>query len=186
MTTNASTLTSALREYRRALSKERASQVATEHSYRPALKALLEAFGGEGTLAVNDPTHVQAGAPDFIVEHHGIPIGHIECKDINDNLNATQESEQLQRYRQGLPNLILTDYIEFRWYVDGELRDSARLGTIDHHGHITDDAQSSQKLITLAISFFSADTPTVNNPQDLARRMATKAKFFGKVSLGIL
>ena len=176
MTTETSTLTAALREYRNALSKERASQVATEHSYRPALKTLLETLGGEGTLAVNDPTHVEAGAPDFIVERHGIPIGHVECKDINDNLNGTENSEQLQRYRQGLPNLILTDYMEFRWYVDGEPRGSGSLGNIDNNGHITPDAQGIQKLITLADSFFSADVPTVTSPQDLARRMATKAK----------
>ncbi len=30
-------------------------------------------------------------------------------------------------YRPGLPNLILTDYLEFRWYVNGERRQTAHL-----------------------------------------------------------
>ena len=116
------TAISVLRAYRSAISQERGTHRATEHSYRPAFKALVEALGGNGIIAINDPTHVDVGAPDFIVQRHSVPIAHIECKDIGDNLNSTEESEQLQRYRNGLPNLILTDYLEFRWYVDGQLK----------------------------------------------------------------
>ena len=90
-----------LRAYRSAISQERGTGRATEHSYRPALKALVEALGGNGIIAINDPTHVNAGAPDFIVQRHSVPLGHIECKDIGDNLNSTEQSEQLQRYRNG-------------------------------------------------------------------------------------
>ena len=116
--------------------KERRTGQATEHSYRPALKALIEALGGDGVIAINDPTHGDAGAPDFIVQSHSVPIGHIECKDIGDNLSVTEQSDQLQRYRKGLPNLILTDYLEFRWYADGqneEFRPPRVYGIQRHH-----------------------------------------------------
>ena len=36
--------------------------------------------------------------------------------------HKVERGEQVKRYREALPNLILTDYLEFRWYVEGELR----------------------------------------------------------------
>ena len=93
---------SAVRTYRNDISKERKSGQATEHAYRPALKALLEALGGEDVIAINDPKHESAGAPDFIVQQGGVPIGHVECKDVGNNLNNTAETEQLRRYRDAL------------------------------------------------------------------------------------
>ena len=176
MTTPTATTNAALRAYRSALSQERGTGQATEHSYRPALKTLLEALGGDDLLAINDPTHVDVGAPDFIVQRHGVPIGHIECKDINDNVNSTEQSDQLQRYRNGLPNLILTDYMEFRWYADGQLRDSARLGAMDSSGSINSDPKGMHGVATLLDTFFNAEARTINNPQDLARRMAASAR----------
>ena len=34
--------------------------------------------------------------------------------DIGSDLDRVESDEQLKRYRAGLPNLILTDYVEFR------------------------------------------------------------------------
>ena len=167
---------SVLRAYRSDLSKEHGSGQATEHSYRPALKTLLEALGGEGVLAVNDPAHIDAGAPDFIVQRLGVPIGHIECKDIGDDLNKTEQSEQLRRYRDALTNLILTDYLEFRLYIDGQLKHSGRLGSMDSNGNITRDAKGTPEFVALVEAFFNAAGPVVDSPQDLARRMAASAR----------
>ena len=112
---------SAIRSYVRSIADTRATGYATEHSYRPALQMLIQEVGGDGTRALNEPSHVECGAPDFIVEQGGVPIGHIECKNLGENLDRVAESEQLKRYREGLPNLILTDYLEFRWYAEGFL-----------------------------------------------------------------
>ena len=94
---------------------------ATEHTHRPALKDLLEAFQ-PGIIATNEPKRIKCGAPDYIITHKDIPLGFVEAKDIGISLDDTEKSEQLKRYREGLANLILTDYLEFRWYVSGELR----------------------------------------------------------------
>ena len=40
-------------------------------------------------------------------------------------------SEQLKRYRKAFPNLILTDYVEFRLYSAGENRLAARIADVD-------------------------------------------------------
>ena len=102
----------------------------------PALKTLLETLGGDGVLAVNDPAHTDAGGPGLHSPTSGCPIGHVECKDIGDDLSKTEQSEQLRRYRDALPNLILTDYLEFRWYTYGQLKHSGRLGSLDSKGNV--------------------------------------------------
>ncbi len=166
----------ALRAYRHGLRETHASGQATEHTYRPALKTLIETHGGEGMTALNEPSHVACGAPDFIVERNGVPIGHIECKDLGANLDRTEGSDQLKRYRSGLPNLILTDYLEFRWYAEGVLRESARLGRLDGRGGIAFDSAGARQMTGLLDAFFGADTPSIDNPRDLAKRMAAKSR----------
>ena len=165
-----------LRAYPRTLQQTHASGQATEHSYRPALKGLIEAMAGDSTEAINEPAHGEYGAPDFIVQRHGVPIGHIECKDIGQNLDAAEASEQLRRYRAALPNLILTDYLEFRWYADGELRETARLGRFDSGGTFAPQSGGRDAVRGLLEAFFNAEAATIGDPADLARRMAGKTR----------
>ena len=89
---------------------------ATEHTHRPALKTLLESFDLNVT-ATNEPKRIACGAPDFIVTRADLTIGYIEAKDVGKSLTATERSDQLKCYLRALNNLILTDYLEFRWYV---------------------------------------------------------------------
>ncbi len=163
-------------EYRRSLRRTFSSGQATEHSYRPALQKLLKDVGGKGVDAINEPTHADYGAPDFVVEQQQVPIGHVECKDIGTNLDAEEESEQLQRYREALPNLILTDYLEFRWFANGELRAKARLGQLDSAGRLSVETGGDDSVRELFTDFFDAEVPVVGEPADLARRMASKTR----------
>ena len=165
-----------LRKYRDDLKREYTSAEATEHSYRSALKELVEALGGGGVQAINEPKHKKYGAPDFIVQHSGVPIGHIECKDVGRNLDAEEESEQLKRYRAALPNLVLTDYLEFRWYSGGELRETARLGRFDTLGAYKAEREGAAAVQGLLEAFLKASVAAIDDPADLARRMAAKTR----------
>jgi hypothetical protein len=71
--------------YLRQLQKNLSMGVATEHTHRSALKALLEATG-DGVRAINEPQRVECGAPDDIITHARTPIGCVEAKDIGTNL----------------------------------------------------------------------------------------------------
>ena len=164
-----------VRAWRRDIAHTRASGQATEHSYRPALRMLVEALGGD-VRAINEPKHVACGAPDFIVERGGAPLGHIECKDIGADLDSVEAGEQLKRYRDGLPNLILTDHLEFRLYAAGEPRERARFARLDGGGEISVAPDGAARLRALFARFFAADAPVVADPRDLARRMAAKAR----------
>ena len=166
----------ALRAYRRTLSETLATGQATEHSYRPALQALVEGLGGDGVRAVNEPSHVACGAPDFVIVCGGVPMGHIECKDISAHLNRVEADEQLTRYRAGLPNLILTDYLEFRRYADGDLCETARLGRIDDQGGIIAEKDGTKAVDALFEAFLAADPPKIADPRELAERLAYKAR----------
>ena len=174
-----------LRAYLRDLRKERRSGQATEHSYRPALKKLIEAAGPTGIQAVNEPTQGEYGAPDFIVHQNGVPVGHVECKDIGANLDEVEESAQLRRYRDALPNLILTDYVEFRWYVNGEQRLSGILARSDDEKLQAAPSVDLSSAAALLEGFLNADGVSINNAAELAQRMAAKARLLREHIAGI-
>jgi len=116
---------------------------ATEHTYRPALKTLLEGLRPAIT-ATNEPTHrTDCGAPDMVVTRGrgpgGLSIGYVECKDIGVPLDEVARSDQLKRYRTHLPSLMLTDYLEFRWYVE---RDVPRKGGRVRHQRSAPNARA--------------------------------------------
>lgn len=153
---------------------------ATEHTHRPALKDLLEAFQ-PGVTATNEPKRIKCGAPDYIITRKDIPLGFIEAKDIGASLDDTEKSEQLKRYRDGLANLILTDYLEFRWYVSGELRLTAHLAKPQANGKLRIDAEGAQQLAELLQSFFAENIPVISSPKELATRMAALARLIRSI-----
>ena len=119
------TNTSPLKDYLQKIQSTYDTGDATEHSHRSTLEALLEALGstlGDDIQAINEPRRIECGAPDLAVLKDGLLVGHVEAKDIGKSLDTIERSEQLTRYRQSLGNLILTDYLVFHWYVDGDLR----------------------------------------------------------------
>ena len=169
-------LSSHLRAYYNSLKTTFATKQATEHSYRSAFENLIQEFGGKRVRALNEPKRIACGAPDFIVERGGVPIGHVECKDIDIDLNRVERDDQLMRYRDSLPNLILTDYLEFRWYVEGELHLKARLAHTGSRDRIAIDQTGAPQVAELFTAFFDADPQSIGRPRELAERMAAKAR----------
>ena len=153
---------------------------ATEHTHRPALKSLLEAFQ-PGITATNEPKRIQCGAPDYIITRKDIPLSFVEAKDIGVSLDDTEKSEQLKRYRDSLANLILTDYLEFRWYVGGELRLAARLAKPQPNGKLRAEEEGAQQLAELLHSFFAENIPVISSPKELATRMAALARLIRSI-----
>ena len=149
---------------------------ATEHTHRPALKSLLEAIGAQtgatDILATNEPQRIACGAPDYIVTRGLLPLGYVEAKDVGISLDKTASSDQLKRYRESLPNLILTDYIEFRWFVDGQCQLIASLPRPDKNGKVRWNEAAASEVAQLLAQFIQADMPIKATPHELATRMA--------------
>jgi len=102
-----------LAQYVHTIEKELAVGNATEHTHRPALKTLMEGLA-KGVTATNEPRRTECGAPDFLITKGSFQVGYMEAKDIGKSLDEAEKSEQLKRYLGYLPNIILTDYLEFR------------------------------------------------------------------------
>jgi predicted helicase len=153
------------------LSDNLASGIATEHTHRAALAELIESLHDD-IHAVNEPTHAECGAPDLNISRDTFSLGYIETKDIGANLNREESSEQLTRYRDALDNLILTDYLEFRWYVKGEHRRTVRLARQDAQGELTQETNGRQDLTELLADFLAHQPQPISTARELAERMA--------------
>ncbi|NWJ96361.1 MAG: N-6 DNA methylase [Chloroflexi bacterium] len=148
---------------------------ATEHTHRPALKIVVETLF-PGVVATNEPKKIKCGAPDYILTRNTTPLGYIEAKEVGVSLDQTEKSDQLKRYKESLSNLILTDYLEFRWYVNGEKRLAYRIATPGAGGKLKLDPNGPEQVKELLTAFINAQVQTVANPKELAERMATIAR----------
>ena len=175
-----------LREYLDSVKATHGDGDAGEHAYRGAFENLIGGFEGGHYRAINEPLNVAIGQPDFIVQGRGIPVGYIECKDIGTDLLREENSEQLKRYRNGLHNLILTDYLTFRWYVNGDFIREERLATLGQGGRLETVARGNRDLELLLRDFLSQDVSLVDNPRELARRMAAKARLLRETTRGLV
>lgn len=146
---------------------------AGEHAYRSALQNYVESME-RGVDAINDPARIRCGAPDFIVCRKRVPVGYIEAKDIGESLDRVEKSDQGKRYFSSLSNLIVTDYLEFRWYVNGVKRLTVRVGeAANNRISVASDAET--QLASLFDSFFNAEVPTIKTAEELAHRLAGSA-----------
>lgn len=107
--------------YIKAISKKFAHESTSEYGYRTDFELLLK--GIFETIKVsrfdNDPKAKAGNKPDFVVIKDDVPLLYIETKDIGVSLDKVEKSEQMSRY-YGYANLVLTDYLEFRFYRNGE------------------------------------------------------------------
>jgi len=99
----------------------------TEPSFYPCLRRLFEALSGDGCTVISAPKKTEAGFPDFIVRRGTEIVGYIEAKPLGADLEREERTEQLQRYRNAFPNLILTNFLQFRLYGNGKLVSTAEL-----------------------------------------------------------
>nr|VFK51504.1 MAG: Predicted helicase [Candidatus Kentron sp. TUN] len=170
----------AIREYLKTLQGDLDTGKATEHTHRPALQRLLESLLPE-YKAINEPRRIEAGAPDYVVQKNSIPIGYVEAKDIGVDLHKLERDEQLKRYRGSLHNLIFTDYLEFRWYVNGEPRQEVRLARIHSGNKIKTEKEGIKAVEELLRDFLNHRPQGIKNPEDLARRMARLAHIIREI-----
>ena len=157
----------ALRCYLQEIEKTFSSGNATEHTYRPFLKSVIESLA-DGIIATNEPRREACGAPDFIITRNSLPVGYIETNDIGKPLSVIENDEQLKRYRSRLGNLILTDYLEFRWYVGGEHRLTARLTSEGLKGGLKISGGGEKQLAALLTAFLQERVSLVKSPKELA------------------
>jgi predicted helicase len=106
--------------YFKSISSKFSHEETSEMGYRTDFEILFK--GIFETINVkridHDARAKQGNKPDFIVLHYDVPILYIEVKNIGVDLDKVEKSEQMARY-YGYANLVLTDYVEFRFYRNG-------------------------------------------------------------------
>lgn len=155
---------------------------AREHSYRGDLQRLLASILPQDILVTNEPARVECGAPDYVLTKGkaNIPVGYIEAKDVNVDLKSKTLKEQFDRYRLGLSNLIITDYLHFVFYKEGEFVVEIRIANIENGNIVGLNANYSQ-FETLIQNFAEIVTQTIKSPTKLAQLMAGKARLMANV-----
>jgi len=158
---------------------------ATEESFYSALKSLLmeiaEANNKSNIHITTLPKKTEAGNPDFRVwdgKQH--IVGYVEAKAPTiDNLNQIEDSEQLERYRHTFPNLVLTNFFEFRLYRNGDLISKVSIARpfIVHELQTVPPVENEAEFFALLQTYFAFSLPKVYNAKKLAVELAKRTRF---------
>lgn len=156
---------------------------ATEHTFRGDLQHLLESLVPD-IRATNEPKRQSCGAPDYIITRGEIPVGFIEAKDVGDKdlegKKKTGNQEQFDRYKTGLNNLIITDYIDFHFYRDGVFTTKISIGKVEN-GFIVPQPENYDQFTQLFKNFCETISQSIKSPTRLAEMMAGKARLMADI-----
>lgn len=172
-----------LSEYLQAIAATTKQGDAREESYYPALKTLFFDFPlekGRKTKVTVLPKQTEAGNPDFRVwDGDHFIVGYIEAKPPGTNLDQVETSEQLERYLNTFPNVILTDFYEFRLYRNGVEIDRVIIGRYFTAKTLktTPQLENIEAFEKLASQFFSFKLPKTFTAENLAVELAKRTRF---------
>ncbi len=158
---------------------------AREESYYSCLEELLENYANsidkKHIQVTTLPQKTDAGNPDFRVwdgKQH--IVGYIEAKSLQEeNLTHIEHTEQLQRYLNTFPNLILTNFSEFRLYRDGNLIDKVQIARpyVIHKLGTIPPVEKEKEFFNLLEKFFSFSLPKTYSAKTLAVELAKRTRF---------
>lgn len=177
--------TDCLKLYVGELNKQYKTGIAREHSYRPALKDLLQSLLPK-MVVTNEPAHFECGAPDYIIqrEKDHLPVFFVEAKDVNDNdldgRNKNGHKEQFDRYKQALDYIIFTDYLDFHLYEHGEFVDSVRIAETKGDKIVGID-EAEDKFVAIIQHLGSSAIQSITSAPRLAKQMAGKARLLANI-----
>ena len=103
------------------------------------------------------------------------PIGYAEAKDLGIALPAVLRSAQIRRYQEALPNLLVTNYLDFVWLVGPDKRMEISLGRLRPKG-IEPSPTAQADWDTLMGSFCAEISPTLGTPHQLAACLAGQTR----------
>jgi len=155
-----------------------------EESFYSSLKTVIEECSqlfpiqsGVGVLV--QPKKTEAGIPDFLIRKDGDIVGYIEAKSPDANLDEAEKSEQLGRYRESLPNLILTNFLEFRLYRNGNSVDKVEVGRQSTLVGLKYPPvpEKLDLFFGLLEKFFSFSIPEIKTSSSLSIELARKTRF---------
>jgi hypothetical protein len=175
-----------LKKYLQDIFKTSRNRDATEPSYYPDLKKLLETYLVKKEKIPNitvNPKKTTVGMPDFTVRRGHELIGYIEAKDPKyEDLEALpqRDREQIARYQEKLPNLILTNFFDFWLWRKDEKRwiKTVRIGMprLLNALKMAPPPQKEDEFFGLLSTFFNFYIPERKSAKSLAEELAGRAQ----------
>ncbi|WP_187909765.1 type ISP restriction/modification enzyme [Helicobacter pylori] len=160
-----------------------------ELTHRPSLYNLLnrlkDNFNKEFKIE-HEPKREQGSQPDFRISFQGLNIGYIENKRVGTDLRKIVESEksdQIRKYLELNPNLMLTDYLNFMWVGKDEnnaplVKKEISVASPDEFSKpIKPKPQTERDLIELFKSFFNHEAAPITNAKDFANALSAPTKY---------
>ncbi|MGN8541587.1 type ISP restriction/modification enzyme [Helicobacter pylori] len=160
-----------------------------ELTHRPSLynllKNLKDDFNKEFKIE-HEPKRDQGSQPDFRVSFQGLNIGYIENKRAGTDLRKIVESEksdQVLKYLELNPNLMLTDYLKFVWVGKDEknallIKKEISIASLDELSKpLKPNPQTERDLIELFKSFFNYEAAPIANAKDFATHLSAPTKY---------
>ncbi|WP_242678328.1 N-6 DNA methylase [Helicobacter pylori] len=125
----------------------------------------------------------QGGQPDFRVSYQGLNIGYIENKRVGTDLNQLLKSDQILKYLELNPNLMLTDYLNFMWVGKDEenkpliKREISIASPEELSKPLKPKPQTERDLIELFRGFFNHEAAPITNAKDFANALSAPTKY---------
>ncbi len=146
------------------------SDATVELSLHPHLRTFLEKTAEllEHEITItSEPRRLEIGRPDFVVKNGLLPVGYIEAEAYGRDLDSLTGHAQTQneRFIENLDNFILTNFVEFQLYAEGQLLAKSR---------VTDESTAS--LENLIDRFLSASLIQIESPELLAKHLARRTR----------
>lgn len=153
---------------------------AREESYYSCLEELLKSYSdsiNKKQIQITTlPKKTDAGNPDFRVwDGKQSIVGYIEAKQpLEENLNQIEDTDQLKRYLKTFPNLILTNFFEFRLYREGHLIDKVQIARpyVIHKLRTIPPVEKGKEFLSLLEKFLSFSLPKTYTAKTLAVELA--------------
>lgn len=159
-----------------------------EHTHRRPLENLLislkDHFNKEFKIEHEPKKDKQGGQPDFRISYQGLNIGYIENKRVGTDLRQLLKSDQVLKYLELNPNLMLTDYLNFVWVGKDEnneplIKREISIASLDEPPKPPKpNPQTTERdLIELFKSFFNYEAAPITNAKDFATHLSPRTKY---------
>jgi len=181
--------TAIFRQYSQKLCEVARTGDAREESFYGALRDLLkqvaDATSRPHVHVTVQPRPTDAGNPDFrLWNGTDSIIGYVEAKAPTEtNLYGVEASEQLRRYRDTFPNLLLTNFTEFRLYRNGQHVQTLHAAS----PNILNDLRAAPaierpaELWALLDQFLDFTLPQTPTAEELALQLAKRTRFLRRI-----
>ncbi|GAA9826878.1 DNA methyltransferase [Helicobacter pylori] len=146
------------------------------------LNRLKDHFNKEFKIE-HEPKKEQGSQPDFRVSFQGLNIGYIENKRAGANLSQLLKSDQILKYLELNPNLMLTDYLNFAWVGKDEnnaplIKKEISVASPDELSKpLKPKPQTERDLIELFKSFFNHEAVPITNAKDFATHLSPRTRY---------